>query len=63
MRVAAIQTTAGPDRQANLDGRRCLVEEAAAAGAALVVLPEYFSVAGSPPTPAVPGRGRSTAPP
>jgi predicted amidohydrolase len=48
MRVAAIQTTAGPDRQANLDAAGGLVEEAAAGGAALVVLPEYFSVAGSP---------------
>ncbi len=49
MRVAAIQTTAGPDRQANLDGAGALVEEAATGGASLVVLPEYFSVAGSPP--------------
>jgi predicted amidohydrolase len=48
MRVAAIQTTAGPDRQTNLDRAGALVEEAAAGGAALVVLPEYFSVAGSP---------------
>jgi predicted amidohydrolase len=48
MRVAAIQTTAGPDRQANLDAAGVLVDEAAAAGATLVVLPEYFSVAGSP---------------
>ena len=48
MRVAAIQTTAGPDRHANLDGAGVLVDEAAAAGAVLVVLPEYFSVAGSP---------------
>ncbi len=48
MRVAAVQTTAGPDRQLNLDAAGALVEEAAAAGARLVVLPEYFSVAGSP---------------
>ncbi len=48
MRVAAIQTTAGPDRHANLDAAEVLVEEAASGGAALVVLPEYFSVAGSP---------------
>jgi deaminated glutathione amidase len=47
MRVAAIQTTAGPDRDANLDAATPLVEEAAASGAELVVLPEYFSVAGS----------------
>ena len=48
MRVAAVQTTAGPDRQANLEAAEALVDEAVAAGAGLVVLPEYFSVAGSP---------------
>jgi len=48
MRVAAIQTTAGPDRDANLTAAGSLVAEAAADGAELVVLPEYFSVAGSP---------------
>ena len=48
MRVAAIQTTAGPDRHENLDAAGVLGEEAAADGARLVVLPEYFSVAGSP---------------
>jgi predicted amidohydrolase len=48
MRVGAIQTTAGPDRAANLDAAALLVDEAAASGARLVVLPEYFSVAGSP---------------
>jgi predicted amidohydrolase len=48
MRVAAIQTTAGPDTGANLDVAATLVAEAVAAGARLVVLPEYFSVAGSP---------------
>ncbi|MGA8724156.1 MAG: carbon-nitrogen hydrolase family protein [Acidimicrobiales bacterium] len=47
MRVAAIQTTAGPDRTENLDAATPLVEGAAARGAELVVLPEYFSVAGS----------------
>jgi predicted amidohydrolase len=47
MRVAAIQTTAGPDRAANLEAATPLVESAAARGAELVVLPEYFSVAGN----------------
>jgi deaminated glutathione amidase len=48
MRVAAVQTTAGPDRRHNLGAAGALVEEAAGAGASLVVLPEYFSVAGGP---------------
>ncbi len=48
MRVAALQTTAGPDRDRNLDQVGRLVDEAAAGGARLVVLPEYFSVAGPP---------------
>ena len=48
MRVAAVQTTAGPDRRANLEAAEALVDEAVAAGAGLVVLPEYFSVAGTP---------------
>jgi predicted amidohydrolase len=48
MRVAAIQTTAAADRAANLAAAGALAEEAARSGAELVVLPEYFSVAGSP---------------
>jgi predicted amidohydrolase len=48
MRVAAVQTTAGPDRVANLESAAGWVEAAARAGARLVVLPEYFSVAGGP---------------
>ena len=48
MRAGAIQTTAGPDRQDNLDAAAALVAEAVGGGAELVVLPEYFSVAGSP---------------
>lgn len=46
MRVAAIQTTASADRDRNLSDAAVLVDEAAGAGASLVVLPEYFSVAG-----------------
>jgi deaminated glutathione amidase len=48
MRVAAVQTTAGPDRQRNLEEAGALVDSAARAGAELVVVPEYFSVAGDP---------------
>jgi deaminated glutathione amidase len=48
MRVAAVQFTAVRDRRRNLDQAATLVEEAATAGAELVVLPEYFSVAGRP---------------
>ncbi len=48
MRVAAVQTTAHTDRERNLRAADALVEAAARAGATLVVLPEYFSVAGTP---------------
>ena len=48
MRVAAVQTTAGPERDENLAAAGALVEEAVEAGSVLVVLPELFSVAGSP---------------
>ncbi|HVB93194.1 MAG TPA: carbon-nitrogen hydrolase family protein [Acidimicrobiales bacterium] len=48
MRVAAIQTTATADRERNLRSAAELVNEAVAGGAELVVLPEYFSVAGNP---------------
>jgi len=48
MRAAAIQTTAGDGRDTNLAAAGVLVDEAVDRGADLVVLPEYFSVAGSP---------------
>jgi deaminated glutathione amidase len=48
MRVAALQTTATDDRRVNLAAAGVLVDRAAEAGAQLVALPEYFSVAGSP---------------
>ncbi len=48
MRVAAIQTTATADRDRNLEASAELVRQAVAGGAELVVLPEYFSVAGNP---------------
>ena len=41
-RLAAIQTVSGPDVAQNLDTVAALVAEAAAAGAKLVALPEYF---------------------
>lgn len=42
-RAAAVQLSAGADKTANLANATRLVAEAAAAGARLVVLPEYFS--------------------
>jgi nitrilase len=46
MKVAAIQMTSGPDVAANLEQARLLLEEAAARGARLAVLPENFSFMG-----------------
>lgn len=47
MKIAAVQMISGPEVQPNLDtaGRR--VAEAAAAGARLIVLPEYFPLIGA----------------
>lgn len=43
-RVAAIQTVSGPDVGENLRVAAALIAEAAAAGARLVALPEYFAL-------------------
>ena len=47
MRVAAIQMVSGIDRATNLAHARVLLAEAAAAGAELAVLPEYFCIMGA----------------
>src|SRR6516162_5158794 len=46
MKVAAIQMTSGPEVAANLEQARGLLEEAAARGARLAVLPENFAFMG-----------------
>ncbi|WP_395059415.1 carbon-nitrogen hydrolase family protein [Polaromonas sp.] len=46
MHVAAIQMVSGTHVQANLDAARQLLEQAAAQGAELAVLPEYFCLMG-----------------
>lgn len=44
VRIAAVQTVSGADVAANLRAVEALVAEAAAAGASLVALPEYFAL-------------------
>ena len=46
MKVAAVQMTSGPDVTVNLEQARGLLEEAAAQGAGLAVLPENFAFMG-----------------
>lgn len=46
MKVAALQMVSGMDLQANLHAARALLAEAAAAGAELALLPEYFCLLG-----------------
>ena len=46
MKVAALQMVSGVSLQANLDSARVLLEQAAAGGAELAALPEYFCLMG-----------------
>jgi nitrilase len=46
MKVAALQMVSAPDVKANLETAGALLAEAAAAGAELAVLPEYFCLMG-----------------
>ncbi len=46
MKIAAVQMVSTPDVDRNLDAARRLVAQAAADGAALVALPEYFCLMG-----------------
>ncbi len=46
MKIAAIQMVSTPDVKRNLDAARALLQQAAAAGAELAVLPEYFCLLG-----------------
>lgn len=57
-RVAAIQTVSGPDVAANLSRAGDLIAEAAAGGAQLVALPEYFGIMGMKDTDKVAARER-----
>ena len=46
MKIAALQMVSSPDVAANLGVARQLIGQAAAAGAELAVLPEYFCLLG-----------------
>jgi len=62
-RVAALQMVSGPDVAANLVTAGALAEEAAAAGAKLVALPEYFGIMGMRDTDKLAARERPGAGP
>ena len=47
MKVAALQMVSSPDRAENLQAARVLLQQAAAQGAELAVLPEYFCAMGA----------------
>ncbi|XVJ68602.1 MAG: carbon-nitrogen hydrolase family protein [Rhizobacter sp.] len=47
MRIAALQMISGADVQSNLDRAAALIQEAAAQGASMVALPEYFCFMGA----------------
>jgi deaminated glutathione amidase len=49
-RIAGVQMASGPNVQANLNEASRLIEMAAAQGARLVALPEYFAIMGIRPT-------------
>src|SRR5438876_8579073 len=57
-RVAAIQMASGPHVQANLQEAARLIELAAATGARIVALPEYFAIMGMKDTDKVAARER-----
>lgn len=57
-RVAAVQTVSGPDVAANLARGGELIAEAAAQGARIVALPEYFGIMGMKDTDKVAARER-----
>jgi len=63
LRVAAIQMVSAPEVAPNLESAARLVAEAAAAGARLVALPEYFCILGRHETDKVKARERDGAGP
>src|SRR5207342_2535621 len=62
-RVAAIQMASGPHVQANLEEAGRLIELAAATGARIIALPEYFAIMGMKDTDKVAARERDGAGP